>query len=109
MKDVVFIDSARDDLRAFSPEARREAGYQIDLVQQGFDPSNWKPVTGVGAGVREIRIHEAGEYRVLYVAKFEAAVYVLHAFQKKTQKTAKQDIELAKRRYQALRNARKQR
>jgi len=109
MKDVVFIDTALEDLRAFPPEARREAGYQLDLVQQGLNPSDWKPMKSVGAGVREIRIHEEGEHRVLYVAKFDDAVYVLHAFQKKTQKTAKRDIELAKKRYQALSNARKQR
>ena len=108
MKDVVFIDTAQDDLRAFPPNPRREAGYQIDLVQQGLDPSDWKPMRSVGAGVCEIRVHEQGEHRVLYVAKFEEAVYVLHAFQKKTQKTAKKHIELAKKRYRALSNARKQ-
>lgn len=107
MKDVVFIDSAQDDLRAFPPKARREAGYQIDHVQQGREPSDWKPMGTVGAGVREIRIHEEGEHRVLYVASFEEAVYVLHAFRKKSQKTARTDIELARRRYQALNNARK--
>lgn len=109
MKDAVFIDTALEDLRAFPPEARREAGYQIDLVQQGLNPSDWKPMKSVGAGVREIRIHEEGEHRVLYVAKFEDAVYVLHAFQKKSQRTANRDIELAQKRYQALINARKQR
>jgi phage-related protein len=109
MKDVVFIDSALEDLRGFPPEARREAGYQVDLVQQGIEPSDWKPVRAVGAGVREIRVHEAGEHRVLYVASFEDAVYVLHAFQKKTQKTARKDIELARKRFQALSHTRKMR
>jgi len=107
MKDVVFIDSAQDDLRTFPPKARREAGYQIDRVQQGRDPSDWKPMGTVGAGVREIRIREEGEHRVLYVARFDEAIYVLHAFRKKSQKTARTDIELARRRYQALNNARK--
>jgi phage-related protein len=109
MKDVVFIDSALEDPRAFPPEARREAGYQIDLVQQGLEPSDWKPIKAVGSVVREIRIHEAGEHRVLYVAGFEEAVYVLHAFQKKTQKTAKKDIELARKRFKALSHTRKMR
>jgi len=109
MKDVIFIDSSREELRAFPTQARREAGYQIGQVQQGFEPSDWKPMTSVGAGVREIRIHEAGEHRVLYIAKFEEAVYVLHAFRKKTLKTAAQDIDLAKKRYQALVNARQRR
>jgi len=109
MKDVVFIDSALEDLRAFPPDARREAGYQIDLVQQGLDPSDWKPIRAVGTGAREIRIHEAGEHRVLYVAGFEEAVYVLHAFQKKTQRTANKDIELAKKRFKSLSNTRKMR
>jgi len=109
MKDVIFIDSSREDLQAFPTQARREAGYQIDQVQQGFEPSDWKPMTSVGAGVREIRIHEAGEHRVLYIAKFEEAVYVLHAFRKKTLKTTAQDIDLAKKRYQALVNVRNRR
>lgn len=109
MKDVIFIDSSREDLRDFPPHARREAGYQVSQVQLGFEPSDWKPMTSVGAGVRDIRIHEAGEHRVLYIAKFEEAVYVLHAFQKKTLKTTAQDIDLAKKRYQALVNARKRR
>lgn len=108
MKDVVFVDNALARLRAFASVARREAGYQLDRVQQGFEPFDWKPMRSVGPGVFEIRIHAQGEYRVLYVAKFEEAVYVLHAFQKKTQKTAQRDIELAKQRYQAIISTRQQ-
>ncbi len=62
-------------------------------VQFGLDPTNWKPMKTVGAGVREIRIHYRGKYRVIYVANRNEAIYVLHAFQKKTQRTPKHDID----------------
>ena len=76
--------------------ARKEAGVQLHKVQQGFEPSDWKPMTTVGQGVREIRIRdEAGAFRVLYIAKIGEVVYVLHSFQKKTQQTAKRDLDLA--------------
>jgi phage-related protein len=78
-------------------------GFQLDRVQRGLEPFDWKPMRSVGAGVREIRVRdESGAYRVLYIAKFEDAVYVLHCFQKKTQATPKQDIDLAERRYREL-------
>jgi phage-related protein len=102
-KPVEFRAGALDDLRAFPIAARREAGYQLDQVQQGRDPDEWKPMSTIGQGVREIRIREAdGAFRVIYVAKFEAAIYVLHCFQKKTQKTSREDITLATRRYKDL-------
>ena len=105
-KDVVFIGSSLSDLRAFPETARRDAGYQIDLVQLGLDAVDWKPMNTIGVGVREIRIRAEGVYRVIYVAKFEDAVYVLHAFEKKSQKTPRKAIDLAKRRYQTLVKAR---
>ena len=86
MKPVIFIGTSLEDLRAFPQGARREAGFQIGNVQFGRNPYDWKPVKNIGAGVMEIRIHDNGEFRVIYVAKFEEAVYILHAFQKKTQK-----------------------
>jgi phage-related protein len=90
-------------LREFPKLTRREAGFQLDRVQRGLDPFDWKPMTSVGTGVREIRVRdEAGAYRVLYVAKFEDAVYVLHCFQKKTQATPRRDIGLAEKRYREL-------
>ncbi|NRF71742.1 type II toxin-antitoxin system RelE/ParE family toxin [Aquincola sp. S2] len=99
-KDIAFVGTALEDLRAFPLDARREAGFQLDRVQDGLQPEDWKPMPSVGAGVQEIRIREeSGAYRVIYVAKFTDAVYVLHAFQKKTQKTAKSDIDLAVKRY----------
>ena len=102
-KPISFVGSALDDLRAFPIEAKREAGYQLDQVQNGLEPDDWKPMSTIGQGVREIRIREAsGAFRVIYIAKFADAVYVLHCFQKKTQQTSKADLELAKKRLRDL-------
>lgn len=102
-KPIVFCGSALDDLRAFPISARREAGYQLDQVQNGLEPDDWKPMSTVGRGVKEVRIRDAsGAYRVIYVAKFEDAVYVLHCFQKKSDKTSKSDLDVAAKRYRAL-------
>jgi phage-related protein len=99
-KPVEFRGSALDDLRDFPLGARREAGYQLDQVQLGREPDDWKPMNTVKPGVREIRIREAsGAFRVIYVAKFDDAIYVLHCFQKKTQATSKPDLDLATTRY----------
>ena len=97
-----FVGSSLDDLKNFPAEARREAGFELDAVQRGLIPSDFKPMLAVGAGAYEIRVRVLGEWRIIYVAKFERAVYVLHAFQKKTQKTRKEDIELAARRYRLV-------
>jgi phage-related protein len=102
MKPLEFVGSSLDDLKEFPAEARRAAGFELSFVQRGLEPSDWKPMNAVGAGVRELRIHVLGEWRVLYVAKFATAVYVLHAFQKKTQKTGREDIELARARYRQI-------
>jgi phage-related protein len=98
-KPIGWRGSALGDLQAFPEEARREAGYQLHLLQQGNTPDDWKPVPVVGPGTLEVRIHADGERRVFVVAKFAEAVYVLHVFHKKTQKTSTRDIDLAKRRY----------
>lgn len=103
MKPVSFLGSSLDALRAFPQSARRMAGLQLDRVQRGLDPDNWKPMSTVGAGVREIRVRDAsGAFRVLYVAQFERAVYVLHCFQKKSEKTSRSDIEIGQQRYREL-------
>jgi phage-related protein len=100
MKAVRFIGSARRDLSAFPDAARVRAGHELFMVQVGRDPDDWKPMAPVGAGACEIRVRDAaGQYRVIYVATFRNAVYVLHAFQKKSEKTAGADLELARRRY----------
>lgn len=102
-KPVEFRGSALDDLRSFPLSARREAGFQIDLVQRGEIPDDWKPMPTIGLGVQEIRIRDAaGAFRVVYVAKFADAIYVLHCFQKKTQRTGKPDLDLAASRYRDL-------
>ncbi len=102
-KPVEFLGSALNDLRDFPLSARREAGYQIDKVQLGDEPDDWKPMKTIGAGVQEIRIQdEAGAFRVIYLAKLKDAVYVLHCFQKKTQRTSTQDIALASKRFNEL-------
>lgn len=102
MKPLRFVGSNLDDLKSFPAEARREAGFELDAVQRGLMPADFKPMLAVGAGAYEIRVRVLGEWRIIYVAKFERAVYVLHAFQKKTQKTRKEDIELAARRYRLV-------
>lgn len=102
-KLVEFRGGALDDLRAFPVSARREVGYQLDQVQQGCEPDDWKPMNTIGKGVREIRIRdEVGVFRVMYVAKFADTVYVLHCFQKKTEKTSKADLDLTAKRYRDL-------
>ena len=83
--------------------ARKEAGVELHKVQQGIEPTDWKPMTSVGPGVQEIRIRDgSGAFRVVYVAKIESAVYVLHAFQKKTEQTAKRDLDLAQARLKTI-------
>ncbi|PRP68667.1 hypothetical protein BUE93_21100 [Chromobacterium amazonense] len=102
-KPLAFCGDSLDALRSFPLSARREAGHQLDQVQNGQAPDDWKPMNTVGKGVQEIRIRDAsGAFRVLYVAKFADAVYVLHCFQKKTQQTGKPDIDLAAKRYREL-------
>jgi phage-related protein len=99
LKPVSWVGSSRHDLKAFPEQAQDDAGHQLFLVQLGLDPLDWKPLSSVGAGVREIRVHTGVEHRVVYVAKFEEAAYVLHAFEKRTRKTRQADIDLARRRY----------
>lgn len=107
MKPVAFLGSALDDLRAFPQNARRMAGYQIERVQRGLDPDDWKPMTSVGPGVQEIRVRDtSGAFRVLYVAQRAEAVYVLHAFQKKSQRTSQHDLDLGQKRFRELRGLR---
>ncbi len=107
-KEIRWVGSSYTDLLAFPKQPRREAGFQLGRVQAGLDPTDWKPFDEVGAGTRELRIGDAkGIFRVMYVAKFLEAVYVLHCFQKKTQVTSKQDKDIAATRYRAVVSARK--
>ena len=107
-KPIEWVPGSREDLRSFPDDARREAGFQLDKVQHGEEPDRYKWFTEIGPGVKEIIIDEdADAFRVMYVAKFTEAVYVLHAFQKKTQKTSKQDKDTAKARYKLVLERRK--
>jgi phage-related protein len=104
-KPLHFVGSSHDDLKAFPDEARRDAGFNLDFVQRGLEPSNWKPMKTVGPGVNEIRVRDAtGAFRVIYLATRPVGVYVLHCFQKKTRKTRKADIDLAARRFDQIGN-----
>jgi len=102
MKLLNFVGSSLDDLRNFPDEARRAAGFELRAVQNGLEPSDWKPMQVIGPGVKEIRIHVLGEWRVIYVTKLRNVVYVLHTFQKKTRKTSRHDIDLARQRYRQI-------
>ena len=100
MKHVRFVGSSKEDMSAFPASARVRAGHELFMLQAGREPSDWKSMPEVGAGASEIRVRdESGTFRIVYVAKFADAIYVLHAFQKKVQKTARTDIDLAERRY----------
>ena len=101
-KPLVLLGSSRRDLRAFPALARRLTGFQLRRVQQGLEPDDWKPMPTVGPGVREIRVHTAGAHRVFYIAARAEAIYVLHAFEKKTQRTTARDLEIGRDRYRAL-------
>ena len=102
-KPIEFLGDALDALRSFPEPARREAGFQLDKVQHGGEPDDWKPMRSIGQGVREIRIRdESGAFRAMYLAKLADAVYVLHCFQKKTEQTSDRDIELARKRFRDL-------
>jgi phage-related protein len=102
MKPVRFLGDSLKRLREFPEEARHDAGYQLEKVQRGEQPDDFKSPS-VGEGVEEIRVTgESGAYRVIYVARRAEAVYVLHAFQKKTQATSKPDIDAAKKRFAQL-------
>jgi phage-related protein len=96
MKSIVFLGRSLEALREFPPSVKRELGYELDKVQRGLDPKDWKAMPSIGPGVREIRIRIKGAWRAVYVANRGDAVYVLHAFQKKTQRTAMRDIAAIK-------------
>ena len=106
MHRIVWLGTSKDDLKSFPRAVRQRAGYQLGRVQQGGEPDDWKPMSDVGMGVREIRIRDAsGAFRILYVIRFGDAIYVLHAFQKKTQATRATDIELARQRLKSIARA----
>ena len=107
MKPVRFLGDSLERLREFPEDARNNAGYQLEQVQRGKQPDDFKPMPSIGKGVEEIRVlDDSGIYRVIYTARFADAVYVLHAFQKKTQATSKRDMATARERFAQLRRER---
>lgn len=97
MKPIIFKSNSLKKIKLFTSDVKQEIGYQLHRVQEGLEPYDWKVMKSIGAGVKEVRVKDSdGIYRVIYIAKFSDAVYVLHAFQKKTQKTSNVDLEIAK-------------
>ena len=104
MKPVRFLGDSLECLREFPEDAQHDAGYQLEQVQRGEQPHNFKPMLGIGKGVEEIRVRDdSGIYRIIYTARLADAIHVLHAFQKKTRVTAKRDVEIARQRFAQLR------
>lgn len=108
MKELKWLGSSYARLKTFPKEAMHQAGYQLNKVQAGIEPADWKSISSIGLGVKEIRIHEPREHRVIYLAKYSEAVYVLHAFEKKTQKTSDKDLKIARKNYAQLHKTRKE-
>ena len=103
LRDVEFCGDSLSALKRFPESAQREVGHQLDFIQRGKEPDDWKPMNSVGPGARKVRVRdEQGTFRVLFVAKFDSVIYVSHCFQKKTEKTSTPDIELAIRRYREI-------
>lgn len=102
LKSLKWLGRSREIVRGFVKAVRSEIGYQLYRAQQGLMPTDYKPMTSIGKGVLEIRLHRPHEHRVIYMAKLKDKIYILHAFEKKTQKTSKNDIGIAKKNYQAL-------
>ncbi len=110
LKKITWLGDSLERVREFPDLPRHAVGYQLEKVQAGREPADWKPMPSVGLGVKEIRVRDAdGAYRLIYVARFSEAVYVMHAFHKTSRKTAGKDIELVRNRFRALIRERKQR
>jgi phage-related protein len=101
-KPLVWIGDSLERARTFAAAARKELGFELWEIQQGKPPSDWKPMSPVGPGVRELRVHSERAYRIIYLATLREAVYVLHAFEKQSRKAPKPDVELARNRFKAL-------
>src|SRR3989344_7151875 len=104
MKSIIWLGDTHQITKEYRDMVRQEIGYNLDKIQRGREPSDWKSMNSVGQGVKELRVHEENEYRVLYVAKFEEAIYILHSFIKKTEQTSQKDIALGKKRYADMLN-----
>ena len=105
-KPVEWVGSSREAISTLPPDARHMLGFELGRIQRGYKPSHWRPMPSVGAGAEEIRVRVHGAFRLLYIAKFNEAIYVLHSFEKKSQQTSSLDIELARARYRSVIRAR---
>ena len=102
-KSIRWLGSSYRELCRLPKGVRRKVGVQLDFLQCGLQPLDWKPMKSIGAGVREIRIRQRNDkFRVVYLAKFSELIYVLHVFQKKTRKTSRTDIDIARRRFKSI-------
>jgi phage-related protein len=101
-KPLIWLGDSRETIRGFPDDVRKIAGFQLWRVQRGLEPNDWKPMSSIGAGVQEIRVRTGTEHRVLYIAKFAEAVYVLHAFEKRTRRTSRDDLGIARQRLRSL-------
>jgi phage-related protein len=99
--------SAKDDLSAFPTDARKDAGYQLWRLQKGHEPDHFKPMPSIGQGVAEIIVNVGDAFRVFYVARFPEAIYVLHAFNKKSRKTSERDKDQGRAAYAAIIDSRR--
>ena len=108
MKRIHFMGNSLTKIREFPEDAKHDAGYQLELLQSGREPNDSKAMPSIGKGVEELRVWaESGTFRVIYTARVKEAIYVLHAFQKKTQATSKHGVQLAKQRYSELMRSRR--
>lgn len=101
-KQLIWVGSALDDLRRCPTDVRQVAGHQLHRLQSGLLPDDWKPMPTVGSGACAIRIRTDLAHRIIYVAKFEEGIYVLHVFQKRSRRTRPMDIELARLRFREM-------
>ena len=107
MKEIIWLGSSYQDLLDFSKPAKQMAGYNLDKLQRGQEPQDWKPMNAIGKGVKELRIHCENEYRVIYLAQCSEGTFsILHSFVKKTHKTSQKDIDLAKKRFKEIPSSR---
>jgi phage-related protein len=102
MREIIWLGNSYHDLLDFSKSAKQIAGYNLDKLQRGKEPKDWKPMSSIGIGVKELHIHCENEYRVIYLAHCSEKIYILHSFAKKTQKTSQKDIDLAKKRFKEI-------
>jgi phage-related protein len=104
MKPIVFHGRSLTAVRKFPSQARREIGHQLDRLQHGLEPLDWRPMKAVGSGVREIRVQSSEQYRVMYCVPGKSAIHVLHAFRKTSRKTAKRDINQTRKVFKELKS-----